>query len=257
MSLTKFNENVNNHQSLPDQPSQTAAQLKTLFDKAANDIKTYINSTLTTEIDTAVQGLTDNKVNKTDIVNDLTTGGATKVASAEMAKSLKGLIDTANTNINTKLPKSGGTMTGDINYGNGKGIYWKENGYGDKFKLVPDFTGADDSNVMKLQGAVGGANTDPTLYDLVKVTAKSGNVWAKGTITAPNFSGRWNNWVLDSGTENTSDTWLLVLNNDKIQHRTISNIINSYLKNGATTKITSGTSTPTGGDNGDVYIQYF
>ena len=31
----------------------------------------------------------------------------------------------------------------------------------------------------------------------------------------------------------------------------------SGLKSGATTKFTSGTSSPSGGDNGDVYIQYF
>lgn len=54
MSLTKFNGETNNIQSLPDKPTQTATQLKTLFDKAGADIKTYINNTLTTEVDTAL-----------------------------------------------------------------------------------------------------------------------------------------------------------------------------------------------------------
>lgn len=58
MALTKFNESVTNHQSLPDKPSLTSEQLKALFDKASVDIKTYINSTLTSEIDTKLSELT-------------------------------------------------------------------------------------------------------------------------------------------------------------------------------------------------------
>lgn len=54
MSFTTLTTNLNNHQSLGDRPntddSYTAAALKTLYDKAANDIKTYINSTLLAEL---------------------------------------------------------------------------------------------------------------------------------------------------------------------------------------------------------------
>lgn len=54
MSLTKFTGDVDNIQSLPDKPTQTASQLKTLFDKTGADLKTYINETLTTELDTTL-----------------------------------------------------------------------------------------------------------------------------------------------------------------------------------------------------------
>lgn len=54
MSLTKFTGDTNNIQSLADQPNLTASQLKAKFDKTGDDIKTYINETLTTEIDTAL-----------------------------------------------------------------------------------------------------------------------------------------------------------------------------------------------------------
>lgn len=85
MSLTKFNQDVNNHQSLPDKPAMTAQQLKILFDKAGVDIKAYINEVLTEEIDT--------------------------------------LIATATTNVNSKVSKSGDTMTGNLNMGSNKIIY--------------------------------------------------------------------------------------------------------------------------------------
>ena len=41
----------------------------------------------------SITSITSGKVNVTDIVNDLTTGGTTKVLSAEQGKTLKGLID--------------------------------------------------------------------------------------------------------------------------------------------------------------------
>ena len=50
MSLTRFTTNVNNVQNLADQPTQSASELKVVFDKAGNDIKTYLNS-LCTEIE--------------------------------------------------------------------------------------------------------------------------------------------------------------------------------------------------------------
>lgn len=62
-------------------------------------------------------------------------------------------------------------------------IYWKEYGYGDKFRIVPQFSGVDDSNYLRFQGAVGGAGTDPSLYDLMYITGKSGNMWLKGSLS--------------------------------------------------------------------------
>ena len=56
MGLTKFMTNVNNIQDLSDKPNEidglTSAELKAKFDKAGADIKSYINGTLTEEIDT-------------------------------------------------------------------------------------------------------------------------------------------------------------------------------------------------------------
>ena len=61
-------------------------------------------------------------------------------------------------------------------------LYMKENGYGDKFAVVPEFNGEDDGNKLRIQGAVGGAGTDPALYDLMTISGKSGTVWTKGHI---------------------------------------------------------------------------
>lgn len=58
MALTKLTANLNNIQALSDRPNATdglsADELKERFDKAGNDIKSYINGTLTTEVDTLV-----------------------------------------------------------------------------------------------------------------------------------------------------------------------------------------------------------
>lgn len=61
-------------------------------------------------------------------------------------------------------------------------IYWKENGYGDKFAITTYFNGVDDANLLKIQSAVGGAGTDPTLSDKVTISGKSGDVTISGRI---------------------------------------------------------------------------
>lgn len=57
MALTKLTENLNVHQSLPDKPALSATELKQAFDSAANAIKTYLNETLTDELDTIITSL--------------------------------------------------------------------------------------------------------------------------------------------------------------------------------------------------------
>lgn len=119
MSVSKFNENVNNHQSLPDQPNLTSTELKQLFDKAPNDIKTYLNNVLTAEIDALISNIQSGKIDVSKIVNNLTTGGSTNVASAEMVKQLNNEKLGSNANAvsaskwqTARTIEIGGAMTG-------------------------------------------------------------------------------------------------------------------------------------------------
>lgn len=61
MALTKFLVDVNNIQALSDRPNETdgldSSQLKEKFDKAGSDIKSYLNNTLTAELDLALATL--------------------------------------------------------------------------------------------------------------------------------------------------------------------------------------------------------
>lgn len=63
MALTKMTQDVNNIQGLSDRPNTidglTAAELKAKYDKAGSDIKTYLNTVLTTELDTALATIPD------------------------------------------------------------------------------------------------------------------------------------------------------------------------------------------------------
>lgn len=74
------------------------------------------------DISTNASGITTldgNKVNKSDIVNDLTTGGATKVLSAEQGKTLKGLVD-------AKIPTS--AIVNDLATGGASNVLSAEQG---------------------------------------------------------------------------------------------------------------------------------
>lgn len=72
MALTKLIANVNNIQALSDKPNEidglTSAELKARFDKAGADIKTYINETLTGQLDAIIETIpdADDYVLKTD-----------------------------------------------------------------------------------------------------------------------------------------------------------------------------------------------
>ena len=73
------------------------------------------------------------------------------------------------------------SLFGDIKFSSAKAIYWKEGNYGDKFKIVPKFSGVNDSNQLVIQSAVGDAGTDPALNDRVIIYGQSGNVEVKRT----------------------------------------------------------------------------
>lgn len=71
MSLSKLTKNLNNISSLPDKPNLSADDLKSTFDKSGNDIKEYINSVLTDEIDEMELNLKKSiQDNKTKIENN-------------------------------------------------------------------------------------------------------------------------------------------------------------------------------------------
>ena len=183
MALTKLTADMNNHQSLPNKPALSAEELQILFDKAPNDIKDFINQILIVELDKIVTELKDGKIEVSKIINDLTTGGATNVASAEMVKKL----ENNKSNIGHTHTKANIT---DFSH-----THTKAN--------ITDFSHTHDDRYY----------TESEINKKLNEKANSSH-----THTTANITG---------------------------------------LKTGATTQISTGTSAPSGGSNGDVYIQYF
>ena len=97
-----------------------------------------------------------------------------------------------NTNESAVLQVNG-TIKGsniDLRNNSSASIEWKEYGYGDKFRIIPAFSGTDDDNKLKIQGTVGTAGTDPTTWtDLMTISGKSGNVGVAKSIQIPKNSG--------------------------------------------------------------------
>ena len=89
--------------------------------------------------------------------------------------------------------------TDDYNIGT-KGVVWKEDGYGDKFRIIPAFAGTDDDNVLKIQSTTGGLGTDPTNWtDLAIIHADTGKIdltsdtgWLNLPMVSPATSGNSN-----------------------------------------------------------------
>ena len=78
------------------------------------------------------------------------------------------------------VKKACNTMTGTLGMG-ANTIYWKENGFGDKFGLTPYFSGTNDNNYLAFMSSVGEAGTDPAMSAKMVLTGL-GNVGI-GTTT--------------------------------------------------------------------------
>lgn len=78
------------------------------------------------------------------------------------------------------VKKAGDTMTGTLGMG-ANTIYWKKNGFGDKFGLTPYFSGTNDNNYLAFMSSVGEAGTDPAMSAKMVLTGL-GNVGI-GTTT--------------------------------------------------------------------------
>lgn len=76
-------------------------------------------------------------------------------------------------------------------------IEWKENGYGDKFRIIPDFNGSGSSNKLLIQSTTGAEGTDPTNWKtLVAIHADTGDIdyendtgWLNLPVISPATSG--------------------------------------------------------------------
>ena len=92
------------------------------------------------------------------------------------------------------VEKTGDTMTGDLNmqgnsvkFGNNGNILFKEDGYGDKFRIIPDFGGTGANNKLIIQSTTGEAGTDPQNWqDLVYIHADTGLIELAGSIMCNN-----------------------------------------------------------------------
>lgn len=122
ISLTKLTADVNAHQNLDNQPSLSASELKTAWDKPANDIKNYINNTLIEDLQTKVLGSTEinaliNSALETitsaiaTINGRLTTDEGNIGSNASAITALQGSLNSLTGRVSTLENTSGGSRT--------------------------------------------------------------------------------------------------------------------------------------------------
>lgn len=147
---------------------------------------------------------------------------------ADVPADMKNMAEDIETAMGGKLSKTGDTMSGNLTMSNAvikitnggeKGIR-NESG----MPIICDY--ANQNVTLDATGKelfLGYRNTTGINFLNYKVSIDS-----NGNVAANNFTGKWNGYMQDIATENTSDTWLLVANKGKVQHRAIANIINSF-----------------------------
>lgn len=98
MSLSNFTENLNIHQSLPNQPALSPEELKQEFDKAANLIKAYLNGVLLPQLNEAIASLQEKGSSTESVVSNLKT---TVEGAVRNITNLQSSMNTRITDINT------------------------------------------------------------------------------------------------------------------------------------------------------------
>lgn len=157
-------------------------------------IDAFSNTTIDRPITSGFDLMNFNASGKSMAIGKVSEAGANE-------KKLEIALDTVIERIISNLE-----MTGQIFMSNYNGILWKEPGFGDKFRIIPYFNGANDSNKLLVQASVGDSGEDPELYDVMSISGKSGNVQIKGDLTVGSF------------TRNYVDTWMPVLRNGRLEY---------------------------------------
>jgi hypothetical protein len=112
MSLTKLTENLNKVGNLPEKPNLAPEALQAVFDEAGNIIKSYINETLTVEVEALINAKMQEA--KVTVDNVLDSTSSTHALSALQGKNLNTMIGTKQKTISvgTEIPTGG--EDGDI-----------------------------------------------------------------------------------------------------------------------------------------------
>ena len=119
MSLTKLTENLNKVSSLPEKPTLSPEALQAVFDEAGNLIKSYINDTLTPE----VEALINTKMQEAKVIVDnvLDSTSTTHALSSLQGNNLHTMIESLDTNKQKKITYGTDAPTGGEN-----GDYYKK-----------------------------------------------------------------------------------------------------------------------------------
>ena len=190
MNLPIFTENVNVHQSLPDQPTLTATELKKKWDEGASKIKAFINETLipalNEQLSEELEAQRESILNEVNgLLNALKSTYDTKFTSVNNS------ITTINNNISsltTKVNNAGTATTASVTMGSEM-----TRTYEHTYKV-----GSVVHSRVEMNTGISG-NQTVTLFTLPSGYRPSSNrkstvLWANG-----DFDGRYNATIYTNG----------------------------------------------------------
>lgn len=251
MDLTKFTGNLNNIQSLPNKPALSPEDLKKEFDKGNNALKDFINSILITELISILTQL------EKDIESGESSVKTINNTITTMKTKLDGIATGANkyvhpTTAGNKHIPAGGASGKILKWGGSDGTaIWeteKDTTYGAATTTKNGLMSATDKT--KLNGIATNANNYSHPTGAGNKHIPSGGAAGQVLKYKSNGEAQWANEKDTTYGNATTSASGLMSASDKTKLNGIAN--------GATKVVISrGTSAPSGGSNGDYYLQYF
>ena len=163
MNIPNFTENVNIHQSLPDQPTLTPTELKIKWDEGVRKIKDYINNVLLPTLNTEIPE--ELEAQRTSIINEVNS-----------------LLDDLETDVENQISTLSGKVTTNTD---------SISSINTKIKNINDSISSIDTKIKTINDNIS------TLQSDVKTLKTNSTNTTKLETTRPVFaSGVTENWAL-------------------------------------------------------------
>ena len=165
------------------------------------------------------------------------------ITDADIPTKTSDLINDSGFITEADIPTKTSDLINDSNFVSDSNYVHTDNNFtnSDNTKLQGIATGAEVN--VQSDWNVSDSNSDAFIKNKPTIPTKTSQLTNDSSFLAnnanSNYVGKWNNWINDLSTNNTTDTWIPVMSGSKIQHRVLNSALNTYIEASGTNCVSS------------------